>query len=47
VVEGPERSDGWFVAVQRHPEATAEQDPARQTLFDAFVEAARQVRTGA
>jgi putative glutamine amidotransferase len=33
---------GWFAAVQWHPEDTAAQDPAQQSLFDAFVRAARE-----
>jgi putative glutamine amidotransferase len=37
VIEGFERSDGWFVAVQWHPEVTAGTDPAQQSLFDAFI----------
>ncbi|MEU5096224.1 gamma-glutamyl-gamma-aminobutyrate hydrolase family protein [Streptomyces sp. NPDC020996] len=32
---------GWFVAVQWHPEDTAEQDPVQQRLFEALVESAR------
>jgi putative glutamine amidotransferase len=41
IVEGLEREDGWFVAVQWHPEVTAAQDPAQQALFDAFVTQAK------
>jgi putative glutamine amidotransferase len=37
VVEGFELADGWVVAVQWHPEATAGEDPIQQQLFDAFV----------
>ncbi|WP_335932791.1 gamma-glutamyl-gamma-aminobutyrate hydrolase family protein [Streptomyces sp. PTD5-9] len=33
--------DGWFTAVQWHPEDTAHEDPAQQRLFDALVRAAR------
>ncbi|MFI2609378.1 gamma-glutamyl-gamma-aminobutyrate hydrolase family protein [Kitasatospora sp. NPDC018619] len=33
--------DGWFAAVQWHPEDTAHEDPAQQRLFDALVRAAR------
>ncbi|MFE7524709.1 gamma-glutamyl-gamma-aminobutyrate hydrolase family protein [Kitasatospora sp. NPDC057542] len=33
--------DGWFAAVQWHPEDTAHEDPAHQRLFDALVRAAR------
>jgi putative glutamine amidotransferase len=35
-VEHPEGS--WVVAVQWHPERTADADPAQQGLFDALVE---------
>ncbi|GAA4667224.1 gamma-glutamyl-gamma-aminobutyrate hydrolase family protein [Streptomyces chumphonensis] len=35
---------GWFLAVQWHPEDTAETDPAQQRLFDALVAAARAFR---
>lgn len=41
VVEGFEMEDGWVVAVQWHPEETADRDPAQQSLFDAFVAALR------
>jgi putative glutamine amidotransferase len=41
VIEGFERPDGWFVAVQWHPEVTAAADPAQQSLFDELVERAR------
>jgi len=38
IVEGLERPDStWFVAVQWHPEETADVDVAQQALFDAFV----------
>ncbi|MEU3570972.1 gamma-glutamyl-gamma-aminobutyrate hydrolase family protein [Kitasatospora sp. NPDC036755] len=33
--------DGWFAAVQWHPEDTAHEDRAQQRLFDALVRAAR------
>jgi putative glutamine amidotransferase len=38
LVEALEPADprSWFVAVQWHPEATAADDPAQQSLFDAF-----------
>ncbi|WP_307783640.1 gamma-glutamyl-gamma-aminobutyrate hydrolase family protein [Streptomyces spinoverrucosus] len=36
---------GWFVAVQWHPEDTAEQDPAQQRLFDALVLAVGENRS--
>jgi putative glutamine amidotransferase len=35
-----ERPEGWLLAVQWHPEATASSDPAQQSLFDAFVKQA-------
>ncbi|MEU9609290.1 gamma-glutamyl-gamma-aminobutyrate hydrolase family protein [Streptomyces sp. NPDC048057] len=31
---------GWLTAVQWHPEDTAQDDPAQQRIFDAFVQAA-------
>ena len=31
----------WLIAVQWHPEVTADQDPSQQALFDALVETAR------
>jgi putative glutamine amidotransferase len=37
LIEAVERPEGWLVAVQWHPEATATSDPAQQSLFDAFV----------
>lgn len=37
LVEGIEREEGWFVAVQWHPEVTAAADAIQQNLFDAFV----------
>ena len=41
IVEALERpGDGWVVAVQWHPERTADDDPAQQGLFDALVEQA-------
>jgi putative glutamine amidotransferase len=41
-VEGLELPDaeGWFTAVQWHPEDTAHEDPVQQALFDALVGAA-------
>jgi putative glutamine amidotransferase len=36
-IEAMEYDGGWVVAVQWHPEDTAEEDPAQQRLFDAFV----------
>lgn len=41
LVEGFELSDGWVVAVQWHPEETADRDPVQQSLFDSFVTALR------
>jgi putative glutamine amidotransferase len=39
IVEAMEHPEGsWVVAVQWHPERTAETDPAQQGLFDALVE---------
>jgi putative glutamine amidotransferase len=39
IVEAMEHPDGsWVVAVQWHPERTAETDPAQQSLFGALVE---------
>lgn len=32
----PAEPGPWMVAVQWHPEATAEQDPVQQAIFDAF-----------
>lgn len=46
VVEAMEITDHpWFIAVQWHPELTAESDPVQQRLFDAVVDAARRVRS--
>jgi len=39
-LEAPGRFS-WFAAVQWHPEDSAHEDPAQQSLFDAFVDAAR------
>ena len=33
----------WLIAVQWHPELTAEKDPAQQRLFDALVDAAGKI----
>jgi len=46
VVEAVEREDGWLVAVQWHPEDTAESDPAQQALFDALIDQAVGFRDG-
>jgi len=40
LAEAFETAEGWFVAVQWHPEETAGDDPVQQALFDGFVEAA-------
>jgi putative glutamine amidotransferase len=37
LVEAVERSGGWTLAVQWHPEVTAAVEPAQQGLFDALV----------
>ena len=39
-IELAEPGDGWFLAVQWHPEDTAASDPAQQRLFGALVAAA-------
>lgn len=41
VVEGLALDDAWLLAVQWHPEDTADTDPAQQRLFDALVTRAR------
>lgn len=41
VIEGAELPDGWVLAVQWHPERTADEDPVQQALFDALVLSAR------
>jgi putative glutamine amidotransferase len=41
LVEAIEHERGWAVAVQWHPEETAEHDPTQQALFDALVAKAR------
>jgi len=46
IVEGLEVDDAsWAVAVQWHPEETAQADPVQQHLFDAFVDQARNWRS--
>lgn len=35
----------WLLAVQWHPEVTAERDPSQQAIFDALVEKARETRS--
>lgn len=49
IVEALEMADyPWLIAVQWHPEVTAERDPSQQALFDALVmEAAERPRVGA
>ena len=42
VIEALEGDDGWLVAVQWHPELTAEEDPTQQALFDALAERAHE-----
>ena len=37
-------ADGWFLAVQWHPEDTAASDPAQQRLFGALISAAARNR---
>lgn len=41
VIEGLEMPDRWVVGVQWHPEDDAAHDERQQSLFDAFVSAAR------
>ena len=42
VIEGIELPDRWVVGVQWHPEDDADDEPAQQALFDAFVTASRE-----
>ena len=44
MVESVERDEGWFVAIQWHPEDTAHRDPQQQGLFDALVAQAQARR---
>jgi putative glutamine amidotransferase len=46
LVESFEAAEGWLVAVQWHPEETATEDPAQQSLFDALVVEASSRRAG-
>jgi putative glutamine amidotransferase len=46
-LEPPEGAPGWTVAVQWHPEDTAETDPAQQGLFDELVRRAAHRARGA
>jgi putative glutamine amidotransferase len=41
LVEALERTRGWMLGAQWHPEESAAEDPAQQRLFDALVERAR------
>lgn len=41
-VEPEDPSGGWLLAVQWHPEMTAEDDPQQQALFDAFAAVVRR-----
>jgi putative glutamine amidotransferase len=44
IVEAMEHPEsGWVVAVQWHPERTADTDPAQQALFEALVEQATRI----
>lgn len=48
IVEGIELADAegpWVVGAQWHPEDTAADDPAQQSLFDTFVEQAAKFRS--
>ena len=42
LIEALERDRGWIVGVQWHPEETAADDPAQQSLFGALVAEARR-----
>jgi putative glutamine amidotransferase len=44
MIEALEHELGWCVAVQWHPEETAEDDPVQQRLFDSFVEQSAMAR---
>ena len=46
VIEGIELPDRWVVGVQWHPEDDADDEPAQQALFDAFVTASREQSPG-
>ena len=37
LIEAAEHEEGWMLALQWHPEQTAQKDPAQQALFQAFV----------
>jgi putative glutamine amidotransferase len=42
LVEALEREDTWMIGVQWHPEDTAHEDPAQQSLFDSLADRARE-----
>ena len=46
-IERPAEAGGYLVGVQWHPEETAQEDPAQQALFDAFVTASAAARVAA
>jgi putative glutamine amidotransferase len=46
VIEALEAERGWLVAVQWHPEETAANDPAQQSLFDALAREATHRLSG-
>jgi putative glutamine amidotransferase len=41
-----EPGDGWVLAVQWHPERTADRDPRQQAIFDAFASVVRGAPVG-
>lgn len=45
LVEAVEHEDGWLLAVQWHPEVSADRDPQQQAIFDGLVERARDGRS--
>ena len=46
IIEALEMPDHpWLLAVQWHPEVSAERDPSQQAIFDALVEKAREWRS--
>jgi putative glutamine amidotransferase len=47
LVEAVERPGWWMLAVQWHPEETAQDDPQQQALFDALIDRAREARRAA
>ena len=44
LVEAMEAEESWLVAVQWHPEHTADRDPPQQSLFDALADEAAEFR---